>query len=134
MRFANYYSFLSNLLGYSLMISNGYCRHTNGGSLTQCINTQVNSLGSCEAFCTSQTSCVGYTYRADFAYCWLIPSDSNCLSGFELQPSNVATSVNDLVGFASSEHVCYGKNAGKKFRLDQQSNKGFIYLDSISYF
>ena len=108
------------------MISSGFCRHINGGSLTQCINTQVNSLGSCEAFCTSQTSCVGYTYRADFAYCWLIPTDSNCLSGFELQPSNVATSVNDLVGFASSEHVCYGKNAGKN--LDLISNQIKVYI------
>ena len=102
-----------------MITSNGFCKHVNGTRVTRCINAPVYSLSSCEAFCTSQKTCVGYHYSASDRYCALIPSDSSCLSGFSLHNSetNLATSKNDLVAYSSNRFVCYGKNSGKQLNF-----------------
>ena len=110
---------LSNHLGYSLITSNGNCMHVNGMSaLTNCFQSG-HSRSSCEAFCTSQTSCVGYMFgNYTPSRCWLFPSESRCPSGFHLYRLTLATSKNDLVAKPFSGNVCYGKNSGKTLKLD----------------
>merc|ERR1712001_470818 len=89
-----------DLQGYSLIASNGVCKHVNGGYPTNCYKSSVSSLSSCEAQCTSGTPCVGFYYKASapssLPNCRLITSDSSCPSGFSLSSTTVATSKKDL--------------------------------------
>ena len=103
---------LFNHLGYSLITSSGVCKHVNGKFLTNCFKSGFDQ-SSCEAFCTSQTSCVGYMFgNYTPSRCWLFPSESRCPSDFDLYRLTLATSKNDLVAkpFPGYGYACYGKN------------------------
>ena len=125
---------LFNHLGYSLITSNGVCRHVNGMSpLTNCLKSGL-SQSSCEVFCTSLTSCVGYFFKASSSKCWLLPSESRCPSDFRLYRLTfayvvtLARSKNDLVAYPIPGYVCYGKNSGKTFEHDWQIYKDLKFI------
>ena len=74
-------------------------------------------MSTCEAYCTSQESCVAYNYDANEMriQCDLIGPVSSCPSGFQLlRERNTATSTNDLIVRNRFPGVyCYGKVVGK---------------------
>ena len=120
-----YVTFLYTLVGYSLITSNGLCSHVKGFWPTGCSSGSIPYQSNCESFCTKHTSCIGYTYRIAFQYCYLISSDSSCPSNFLFeQKTHTATTTNDLVGFYAPGYVCYGKNPGKINKLQMS----FLYL------
>ena len=99
------------------MITNrGYCNHVNGGVPQHCYRA-YRAQSSCERYCTSQMSCIGYSYYTQGNHgCYLLQASyySSCPSGFAGPNSGlIATSKNDLVGYSSSNFVCYVKNSGK---------------------
>ena len=106
--------------GYRLITNNGYCKHSNGSSLTQCYKRSVSSLSACEADCTASSSCIGYDYGSN--NCFLVPTSqsfSMCPNGYNLNGIGVsgytmAKTSDDLVESILPEggHSCYAKNAG----------------------
>ena len=108
------------LLGYSLITSDGTCTHVNGKFPTYCFSRHVPSQSDCKAFCTSQSSCIGFFHSNKIVTnCYLIPSDTTCPSSFTLYKKDTqAASANDLVakttGTGSGQgYVCYVKTSGK---------------------
>jgi len=72
----------------------------------------VSSLSSCEDYCTSQITCVGYDYNIkESNYCSLYPSERSCPSGWSgyNHVRTPAASMHDLKGGIDSRLVCYGK-------------------------
>ena len=106
--------------GYSLITKDdtnerGVCRHVSGNVPYRCVRRDVSSQSSCEAACTSQTSCIAYSYNigdVKYRHCYLIPSERSCPLGFEEteESAPIAASMNDLKAEDSSYYVCYGKN------------------------
>ena len=129
--FAIDYRILFNHLGYSLITSSGVCKHVNGKFLTNCLPRITLAQISCEEFCTSQTSCVGYMFQASTRKCRLFPSESKCPSEFDLKlAQTLAASKNDLAATPVKGFVCYGKNSGKIFELYWQTFEDFEKLIS----
>ena len=99
--------------GYSLISNKKDCKHKSGKSAYSCYRGDVSSQSSCEDYCTSQITCVGYDYYIKTSEkCFLYPSERSCPSGFSEYASSgpTAASMNDLiVGSAGSGYVCYGK-------------------------
>ena len=119
------------LLGYSLITSDGTCTHVNGKFPTYCFSRHVPSQSDCKAFCTSQSSCIGFFHSNKIVTnCYLIPSDTTCPSSFTLYKKDTqAASANDLVakttGTGSGQgYVCYVKTSGKM----NKPQTTFIYL------
>ena len=77
------------------------------------------SKRDCEIFCTSYSSCVGYSYKSDGDYCHIFPSDGICPSGFkEVFRGDFKTPIshNDLMPNSNTrwlQWVCSAKNPGK---------------------
>ena len=88
-----------------------------GKVVNQCYRADVSSQSLCEDDCTSLTSCIGYQYYAGKnTYCYLIPSERNCPSGFlpHYESGPIAISMNDLksgpmTASMNETYVCYGK-------------------------
>ena len=123
--FINESKFWHTLLGYSLITDDGWCNHVEGGFPTNCKATSVLTHSKCEELCTSQTSCIGYSFIRFEGACYLHPSISSCPPNFQLNDNlmktynyktkkrevpHTATSKNDLVARPSAFSVCYGKN------------------------
>ena len=96
------------------MISDkGDCIHVSGKCNYRCYRQGVSSQSSCEDYCTSQITCVGYDYdmRGD-EHCHLYPSDRSCPSGFTAfcKTRGVTTaSRNELIAGRKDHYACYGK-------------------------
>ena len=111
----------------SVTTTTGFCDKTN--KLLKCLNRNVNSPNDCKQFCTSQGSCVGYSYKWTTAHiycqvmpeycqnlqkdCHIFPKDGNCPSEFETLNTKKATSPNDLKSDGLSGWMCSVKNSGK---------------------
>jgi len=98
---------------YSLISDKGDCILVSGKSTYTCYRQVVSSQSSCEDYCTSQITCVGYDYdmRGD-EHCHLYPSDRSCPSGFTAfcKTRGVTTaSRNDLIAGRKDHYACYGK-------------------------
>jgi len=94
---------------YSIITNIGYCELVSGGHPYRCVRKDVSSQG-CEDHCTSQTSCIGYYYSPTNQYCYLIPTEKSCPSGFDSTAhSGLAASVNDLKAAYNRNYACYGK-------------------------
>ena len=94
------------------MISDkGDCLHVSGKCNYRCYRQGVSSQSSCEDYCTSQITCVGYDYKIEDKNCYLYPSEKSCPSGFSVYSESgpTAASMNDLTPALASGHVCYGK-------------------------
>jgi len=130
---------------YSLVTSagkSGYCNHVKGsveidevddesteGFPSSCLLKSVSSVESCESYCTSQSSCIGYTYHLGpnpeiatrLSDCHLFTSNSICPNGFEFfQRKYTIEKKEDLVVFPNqnpatkpNEWVCYVKDTEK---------------------
>jgi len=97
---------------YSLIANKGDCIHKSGKAAYSCYRFDVSSLSSCEDYCTSQITCVGYDYRIKSnKYCWLYLSERSCPSGFSETNKSLPTaaSMHDLIAGTRSAYVCYGK-------------------------
>ena len=119
--------FLYNLVGYFLITSTGNCGHPNDDptsfneserSATCFSEHAASSQSECAAFCTSMTTCVGYTWAIiNHAqnYCKLIQSNAidTCPSTFSLTRGTLATTGSDLVPrYEDPRFSCYG-NSGE---------------------
>ena len=94
----------------------------NGGTshLTTCYRR--TSASSCESYCTSRASCVGYYYGGRYGYCYLIPNVKRCPSGFRLNTlfTQTAGSSAKLVAKWDWGFFCYGRRTGRidKYHFD----------------
>ena len=119
------YVFVINLLGgYSLITNIESCirKLFNDGYPTACIKYFVPSRSSCEAYCTTQTSCGGFIYYSgspvSHTLCVLTQSDKNCPSTFHQEESRYTESNINWFLYSSysysstADFSCYGKNLG----------------------
>jgi len=120
---------------YSLITSdgkNGYCNHADAFGedadkvFPSTCHSSISSVESCKSNCTSQSSCIGYTYHIGpnpelptwRSACHLYTSDSTCPIGFKFYERKYTAEIKeDLVVYpnlkANSPHewVCFTKNA-----------------------
>ena len=118
--------------GYSLVTSNGFCKHVNGGWCPACYDSPfplrdfVKERSSCQSYCTIETSCVGYAYQNVTCFnnkicnnCYLYQTDnSSCPNrddwSFDIGTVEFGDSIfspNDLVEHVNDRGwVCYRKN------------------------
>ena len=96
----------------SVTTTTGFCDRTY--KLLRCLNRNVNSRKDCKQFCTSQGSCVGYSYWFLKKYCHIFPKDGNCPPEFETLNTKKVTSPNDLkIDGLMSAMTCSVKSSGK---------------------
>ena len=111
--------FISEDTKYSLIESNGTCSNLDGKIPAYCVSyTFHGSRESCEAYCTDQTSCVGYTYSGgQIKNCVLFVSDDKCSTGWSyIKSEGPVKTMNDLKPSGDERFagfVCYGKTSGK---------------------
>ena len=106
------------------MINDGSCLVNGKSSWTRCEKFAVDDLSDCEAACTAHEPCVGYFFDGDF--CYLIPSNHSCPTGYYLSIKSIgeystdtAASINDLEASPYGRRgVCYGKNLGNIVRAN----------------
>ena len=100
---------------YSLIASNGWWAHRNGGYPYVCSSIGISSIDILESFCTDQPSCSGFAYKDGTTYAYLIVSDSTCPNGFNYVSAyrKPAETKHDLIAEHQIGYVCYGKNIGK---------------------
>ena len=77
---------------------------------------------SCEAYCTNQPLCLGYTYQASSGICVLFPKKPTdgsveiCSPGFDSLNGKHAETINDIVpspmDFSTVGFNCYRKASG----------------------
>ena len=116
----NVFSFI---LGYYLLVSNGYCKHKSGKAAYSCHRSYVSPHSSCEDYCTSQIACVGYDYHVTGNNeCNLYPSERSCPSGFsaiyrnstgdrmmDLNSTPTTVSMYELIPGKRVGYLCYVK-------------------------
>ena len=115
------------------MITNsGQCVTAESDWPGTCQIDKVALIAECEAYCTNQQSCVGYSYRPPGqvlgipqpGFCELYPSESTCPTALT-SPEHVlhqelldlAGSADDLKpGYDNPLWECYGKISGKNIQ------------------
>ena len=101
----------------------GNCKTTEPYLPGVCQIENVASIAECEAYCTNQQSCVGYSYQHRTSlpgYCELFPTESTCptsLTSPEHELSSwledLVSSVDDLIPKTDPGFECYGKTSGR---------------------
>ena len=116
--------------GYSLITNSGQCVTAESDWQGVCQIDKVALIAECEAYCTNQQSCVGYSYRppgqvlgiSQPGFCELYTSESTCLTALTSAEHvlhqeflDIAGSADDLIGGYVKWEKCYGKISGKIF-------------------
>ena len=104
-----------------LIESEGVCHNSNGKYSSFCYLDTIESIEGCEAYCTHQTSCVGYHYGTEIIngkkifHCALYISDDICPAEWEYKKNDgPVESMKDLKPYMLQEGIaCYGKTSGK---------------------
>ena len=128
---------------YTLITSNGYCKHVDGGFPAVC-EAWGDSLGSAKSHCTNLALCVGYQHNAtgstDIAHLF-VTDYTPCPDGYTYLPNDKpAKTMNELVAKEHSKDiVCYGKSISKSIffisfnRMDFQFHlKTYRILNSFN--
>ena len=119
--FLKYENSFSVFKGHRLISDQGYCKHSNGKYVVECLKSQARVLSACEADCTASDSCIGFFFGG--GYCILIPSAQSCQSsylctcpnGFSFKGGSsysIVETTDDIVEYPLSDHWCYVKNEG----------------------
>ena len=118
--------------GYSLITNSGQCVTAESDWQGVCQIDKVALITECEAYCTNQQSCVGYSYQpprqvSSFSmpgFCELYPNESICPTSLtspehvlHQELLNLAGSVDDLIpSTVDPFYECYGKTPGKNIQ------------------
>jgi len=111
--------------GYFLITNSGKCVTAESNWPGVCQIDKVALIADCEAYCTNQQSCVGYSYQpprqvSSFSmpgFCELYPTESTCPTSLtspehvlHQELLNLAGSVDDLIpSTVDPFYECYGK-------------------------
>ena len=88
-----------------------------------CNIEKVASIADCEAYCTNQQSCVGYSYQQLLGFCELYPTESTCPTALTSPEHELISWLEDLVGSVDDlipkndpGFECYGKISGRNIQ------------------